>query len=427
MSSVDNELPDGWLECSLGETVEILSSKRIFAADYVPEGIPFYRSKETIEKSKGEVISNPLYISPKRFNDIKNSHGSPINGDILLSAVGERAGIPYLVKNESDFYFKDGNLIWFRNFTNKIDSEYLSYFFNSRIGQHKLESQMIGSAQKALTIVGLKGMLLELPPIQEQKAIAKVLTAFDDKIENLRAQNQTLEQTAQTIFAAWFGKYQIGDELPEGLRVGKIEDLVGELESGKRPKGGVGNILEGIPSIGAESIGGITNFDYSKTKYVPIDFFKKMNRGIVKEYDILVYKDGGTPGTFIPKFSMFGEGFPFKVFCINEHVFRVQPKFEYQRFYLYQWLNSYYCKKQLQNIGGKAAIPGINSTDFKNLEIIIPQEDLIKEFNKLVKDFYKKILTNMTQIQSLSKTRDALLPKLMRGEIRVNGFENNNT
>ena len=63
------------------------------------------------------------------------------------------------------------------------------------------------------------------PPLPEQKAIAKVLTAFDDKIELLQAQNKTLETMAQTIFKEWFGKYQIGDELPEGWRVGKLESM----------------------------------------------------------------------------------------------------------------------------------------------------------------------------------------------------------
>ena len=65
-----------------------------------------------------------------------------------------------------------------------------------------------------------------IPPLPEQKAIAKVLTAFDDKIELLQAQNKTLETIAQTIFKEWFGKYQVGDELPEGWRVGKFGEVI---------------------------------------------------------------------------------------------------------------------------------------------------------------------------------------------------------
>jgi restriction endonuclease S subunit len=63
----------------------------------------------------------------------------------------------------------------------------------------------------------------------EQKAIAQILTAFDDKIELLQAQNKTLETTAQTIFKEWFGKYKIGDELPEGWRLFQMNELVGTV------------------------------------------------------------------------------------------------------------------------------------------------------------------------------------------------------
>src|SRR5690554_7895826 len=73
---------------------------------------------------------------------------------------------------------------------------------------------------------------INLPPLPEQKSIAQVLTAFDDKIENLRAQNQTLETFAQTIFKEWFGKYQVGDELPEGWRVGKLGELINIIGGG---------------------------------------------------------------------------------------------------------------------------------------------------------------------------------------------------
>lgn len=189
----------GWKIYKIDNICEVLSSKRIFAADYVKFGIPFYRSKEIIEKAFGENISNLLYIAEEKYNDIKSKYGVPKENDILISAVGERSGIPYLVRNE-EFYFKDGNLIWIRNFDDrKIFSKYLCYWFKSKIGQFTLENLMIGSAQKALTIVGIKGIELNLPPLEVQNKIAKVLSALDNKIELNNAINNNLETASNVI------------------------------------------------------------------------------------------------------------------------------------------------------------------------------------------------------------------------------------
>ena len=79
---------EGWIEHRLGELCTITSSKRIFYDDYVSVGIPFYRSKEIIEKAGGNDISTELFITEKKYNEIKSKFGVPQKGDILLSSVG---------------------------------------------------------------------------------------------------------------------------------------------------------------------------------------------------------------------------------------------------------------------------------------------------------------------------------------------------
>jgi len=396
-----------WKSHQLGELTEILSGKRIFASDYVLEGILFYRSKEIIQKALGQEISNPLYIKQERFDEIKNKFGSPKDGDLLISAVGERAGMPYHLKNEVNFYFKDGNLIWFRNFTELLDSEYLCYFFKSRIGQHMLEAQMIGSAQKALTISGLKGMTLKTPPLLEQKAIAKVLTAFDDKIELLQQQNQTLETIAQTIFKEWFGRYQLDDELPAGWRVGKLRET-GKVICGKTPSK--------------------SNKDFYG-KEIPFIKIPDMHNQmfIVKTTDNLSQLGSN---------SQKNKTIPANSICIsciatvglvsltvqdsqtNQQINSILPKKDFFREFLYFRLSK--MNKYLNDLGsGGTATLNVNTSTFSNIEIVIPTEDVLKSFNKIQLPIFEKILTNMTQIQSLTKTRDTLLPKLMSGALRV--------
>jgi type I restriction enzyme S subunit len=105
---------------------------------------------------------------------------------------------------------------------NKIIPKYL-YF---KLKTINLENMDVGSAVPSLTTAVLNQIEIVIPKdIEEQKSIAYILTAFDDKIELLQSQNKTLEEMAQTIFVEWFGKYSIEDELPDGWRVGKLGDF----------------------------------------------------------------------------------------------------------------------------------------------------------------------------------------------------------
>ena len=97
-----NNIPDGWMETTLGEVALIGSSKRIFFSEYVDKGIPFYRSKEIIQKQKGNNISTELFITDKKYDNLKKNFGAPKENDILLTSVGT-LGIPYRVKKNEIF------------------------------------------------------------------------------------------------------------------------------------------------------------------------------------------------------------------------------------------------------------------------------------------------------------------------------------
>jgi restriction endonuclease S subunit len=161
-----------------GELCEITSSKRIFASDYVAEGVPFYRGKEITEKFKGnQEVSIELFISEGKFAEIEKRFGAPVKGDLLLTSVGT-LGSPYVVKDGERFYFKDGNLTWFRNFLG-LDSYYLFYWLISPAGKAALKRCTIGTSQSAITIVRLKDMEIPVFSLEEQQVFVREMQRLD--------------------------------------------------------------------------------------------------------------------------------------------------------------------------------------------------------------------------------------------------------
>nr|AQZ19928.1 putative nucleotidyltransferase [Enterobacter cloacae] len=273
------------------------------------------------------------------------------------------------------------------------------------------------------------------------------MRAIDDRIALLRETNATLEAIAQALFKSWFVDFdpvhaKARGESPQGMddataalfpdsfeesalgmipkewRVTLIDTWLDILETGRRPKGGVSGISEGVPSIGAESIVSVGQFDYAKTKFVSEEFFSKMKSGALQSHDVLLYKDGGKPGVFLPRVSMFGDGFPFERCGINEHVFRIRVKPPLNQAFLYFWVWSDAVMHELKHRGGKAAIPGINQSDVRELKLAVANSEVLNAFDDLTAPLISNIFSNAKQAQTLAQLRDTLLPKLISGQLR---------
>ena len=178
----------GWNMVELGELTGIGSSKRIFEKEYVSEGIPFYRTKEIVELSKGNNISTELYISEERFAEIKEQYGVPKAGDLLISAVGT-IGIIWIVDGKNDFYFKDGNLIRVDG-SDTFDSIYMKNLLEHLISEYKKQMSS-GTAYAALTISGMTKMKVYDVPLNLQvqfsdfvKQVDKSKVVVPSKIKN---------------------------------------------------------------------------------------------------------------------------------------------------------------------------------------------------------------------------------------------------
>src|SRR5690554_2069050 len=180
-----------WEVKCLDELGTITSSKRIYKSEYVKEGVPFYRTKEIKELSNGNPITLELFISRDRYEQIKKSFGVPQIGDLLMSAVGTIGEI-MVIENEDEFYFKDGNIVWFKDFQ-RLDTNYLKYALTAFV--EKIKSLAIGSAYSALTIEKLNKYEIAFPKTkEEQQTIVRQLDA-------LRAETQKLEAVYQKKIA----------------------------------------------------------------------------------------------------------------------------------------------------------------------------------------------------------------------------------
>ena len=167
---------DRYPRVPLGSLAEVGSSKRIFEKEYVSEGIPFYRTKEIVELSKGNRITTELFITKERYDQIRSEYGAPQKGDLLISAVGT-IGVIWIVDGKNNFYFKDGNLLRV-SATEKFVPEYLKYLLEALISAYKSEMSS-GTAYAALTISALKEMMVYDVPHAEQEQFAAFVEQTD--------------------------------------------------------------------------------------------------------------------------------------------------------------------------------------------------------------------------------------------------------
>ena len=186
----------------LGVVTDVGSSKRIFEKEYVSSGVPFYRTKEIVELSKGHKITTELFITKERFAEICDEYGAPQKGDLLISAVGT-IGVIWIVDGKNDFYFKDGNLLRV-SVSNNFNPVYLKMLLETLIAAHK-QKMSVGTAYAALTISMLKEMMVYLVPIDEQNQFA----AFVKQTEKIKAtisrSLEKLETLKKALMQEYFG------------------------------------------------------------------------------------------------------------------------------------------------------------------------------------------------------------------------------
>jgi len=397
----------------VSDLCEITSSKRIFAADYQAEGVPFFRGKEITEKYNGAIeVSTELFIARSKFEEIKAKSGAPMSGDLLLTSVGT-LGSTYVVRRGDEFYFKDGNITWFRDFRG-LDSNYFNYWLTAPDGRAELKKCTIGSSQSAYTIILLKGMEIELPSLPEQHRIASILSAYDDLIENNTRRITILEEMARRIHDEWFVRFRFPEH--EGVRM--VESELGLVPEGWSVQGlyDVADLTYGFPfksnlfKEGGEGLGVIRirdiRDDYTGTRTTE-DVDPKYR---VTDGDILVGMDGAF------HMGRWAGG----VAWLNQRVVRFRPKVSIPRSWLF-WVTEEPIKTLEATIVG-TTVAHLSARDLKEMRLLVPSRAVLEVAASVLEPMNELELTLKKKNANLRTTRDLLLPKLISGELDVSAM-----
>ena len=348
------------------------------------------------------------YSNLKSVNDENANKFILENGDIVFARTGNSTGKSYYYDGEILNLVYAGFLIKFSLNDKKVNPKFIKYYTMTNEYKNWVKEIQTGSTRGNINEKMYGNMRIKLPPRYYQDEVVSLLDKIDKKIKINNQINDNLHDLAEQIF---FEIYKNGRERTLG-------DLLENISTGARPKGGAQN--SGIPSVGAEKIERFGIYDYSSEKYIAEDFYEKLKNGKMNSGDVLLYKDGAYTG----KVSMCLNWFPHKKSAVNEHVFILNTENNWAQNYLYFTLYNKQNKEMLERLAGaKAAQPGLNQTELKSLKINICNKEFIKKFENEVKPIMESIANNSLENKKLVELRDTLLPKLMNGEINLDKIE----
>ena len=378
-----------WKTYKLGELATIKGGKRLpkgVLLQSTPNSHPYIRIRDLGKTRILELDSTYEYVDDLTQKSIARYIVE--KGDILLSIVGT-IGLVGIVGESLHLANQTENCVKLINL-NKVDRLYLYYYLSSKIGQIEIHKGIVGAVQAKLPIKNIENIEISLPPLAEQKRIADILSAIDDKIELNRRINANLEQQAQALYKSWFV-----DDKKADWEEKRLDDIISIYDSQRKPLSGQQRekMEKLYPYYGAASL-----MDY-------VDNY--LFDGIY----LLLGEDGTVSDS---------EGFPmlqyvWGKFWVNNHAHILQGKNGFPTESLYILLK----QTNVSSIVTGAVQPKISQANLKSIPITMPPINLLNQYNNIIKPIFNQIRINHNQIQQLSTLRDTLLPKLMSGEIKV--------
>jgi len=284
-----------------------------------------------------------------------------------------------------------------------------------------LKTLQLNRLNKATGVPGLnredayKQRLL-LPPLSEQEQIGLKIQRLLQEIERARIACKKQLEAAKALTSVYLREVFESEEAKKWEKK-KLNEVLEKIESGKRPKGGVLGVREGIPSLGAEHLNSFGKFNLDNMRYIPEEFYKVMKIGKIQNGDVLVVKDGATTG----KVSFIGDDFPYDCSAINEHVFILRGKDSLDQEFLFWFLFSPLGQMQIKQEFHGAAQGGINQQFINRAYINLPpfseQKHIVSTLKEKMGLIEKLCMAVKKQLDGINVFSQAILRKAFEGEL----------
>jgi len=373
------------------------------------------------------VLDNCLRFKEEFYRSL--NRGKIEEKDILLVKDGATIGkLAFIKEIPEGKAMVNEHVFLIKTHIERYNPKFLFYYLFSEAGQMQIESAIGGSAQGGINREILNIVKIPKFDITEQSRIAKVLSWFDDLIENKKRQNEILEKTAMAIFKSWFIDFEpfkdsefVDSELgriPKGWEV----KAIGDPEISKLTKG----ISYKSPEISSEPQGDLfitlNNFLRGggfKLEYIYYSGNKKKEEQKVIDGDLIIALTDMTSEARVvgaPAIVTLPYGFNFGYISLD--CAKLELSKECLRFYLYLYLK--YSQEENSTFANGVNVLHLNTTLFmQNKLLLLPPQPILQKFHSLVEPLFKKIILNQKQIMILRKIRDTLLPLLVFGKLRV--------
>ena len=420
-----------WKETTLGEILELITDYHSNGSyETLKENVELLDQKDfaimirTTNFEQNSFSENLKYISEHSYYFLKKS--MVYQGDIIMNKIAN-AGSVYFMPNLNYPVSLAMNLFLIRINKEKANQRFIFYYL--KVNESYIKQFAEGSVTKTITKNAVKNLIIKKPCIETQNEIVKVIESLENKIDNLKRQNETLEQIAQTLFKHWFIDFEFPNAdgkpykssggamspselgyIPEGWRVGDLGECT-DISIGRTPPR---KEVEWF-SINSKDIKWISIRDMGDCGVYIVNTSEYLTQEAVDKFNIPVIPDNTVILSF--KLTVGRVAITTEEMLSNEAIAHIKLIENYLNTeYIYLFLKQY----NFSFLGSTSSIAtAVNSKSIKSISILIPSKQVVVDFKKNIASIFKKIKLNEKQLKTLTKTRDALLPKLMSGQLRV--------